>query len=252
MKIRALVLGAVAAGGMSASAFAQNFQFEGGLNYLYVDPEFGQSDDAFGIDGTFHFAPVQTAGRPLAEAGFLTRSSNLSASYFSFDRADLDILTLGGEYYVDNLYFAAEYQRNDNGFSTNDWTARVGFLTATGLRLAAGFGRVDNGVEKENAFSVDAKHVMQMVGDAALNLEASFTYIDDDFDSTETDLTVDYYFTHHFSAGVNFTYEHNDVFNEAVWTVGARHFFTPVISGEAAYSTNGDDDVFGLRVAMRF
>ncbi len=61
----------------------------------YIDPDNGSSGSAFGVDGTYHFNPVQTRNAPLAEAAFLDRASNVNAHATFADRGDVDDNTYG-------------------------------------------------------------------------------------------------------------------------------------------------------------
>src|SRR5699024_2867282 len=103
------VLAAAAALAFSpAAVLAQDYQMEGGIHYTGIDLDKKYSnfsrEDNFGADLTFHLNQVSTAGHPLNEAGFLERSTNVSAAYNYWDKLDTDVFSLGGEAFVQDFY----------------------------------------------------------------------------------------------------------------------------------------------------
>lgn len=250
MKRNLVALGLAATMGWNVPAAAQDFQLEGGLGLTRLDPELGASDSLLGADVTWHFAAVKTANLPLAEAGFLTRSSNLFGAYITADKADRDTLVLGGEFYVENFYVAAAYNRIDNGATSNDFAVRLGFLPTNGMLLTFGYAKQD--LADVDAISLEMKYVIDLVADSALNLEAGLTLVDDAVDTKVLDLAADYYFGHMLSGGVTVGYSDNDLDDNTVIGVRGRYFFTPTFSVQGSYETDGDNDEFGVRLALRF
>jgi hypothetical protein len=230
-------------------AQAQDYQFEGGLSYVRLDPDFGSSDSAFGVDLTWHWEPVRTAGQPLQEAAFMTRNGSLQASYFTFDDADLDLLSVGAEVYVDRLYLAAEYERFSNGATSDDFVLGIGYVPVDGLRIAARYLIADIG---DDAIIGEVKYVTLLGGGTALNLEGSVEFVDDDADTKLFGVLADYYVNPSFSIGARFVYVDDDFGSDTGWGVGAKYFFTPTISGEVEYFSDDFVDSIGVRVAMRF
>ena len=250
MNIRAVLIGVAASGALAAPAFAQDYQAEVGISILHLDPDVGRTDRTFGIDGTWHFDPVRTQGLPLAEAAFLGRSSNISAGYAAQDRGSLDFIDLGAEFYVENLYFAANYERTANGSNVHDYGLRAGFLPMDGLRLTVGYDKDD--LTDTDIYSVGAKYVAPLIDDSAINIEGELGFADDSNENVRLTVLSDYFFSHEFSAGVRFAYVDRDSGNDSFVGVGSRYFFTPVFSGELEYLSDGDDDIWALRAALRF
>lgn len=250
MKKTVLAMGMAAATFLALPAAAQNYQVEAGVFYANLSPDMGPSDSLLGIGGEFHFAPVETANRPLAEAAFLGRSSNVAAFYATVDDADVDLLGLGGEFYVDNLYFAADYTRVDAGATSDDYGIQVGFLPMDGLRITLGYDKAD--LADVDTVSLNVKYVAALVADSAINLEGSIASVDDAVDTKVLNLGADYYFSHAFSAGVTLAYVDNDIDSDTTVGVRSRYFFTPVFSGEASYTTNDFVDTFTVGASLRF
>lgn len=245
----ALALAVAVALAAPGVALAQDYQFEGGLSYISIDPDFGSSDSALGIDLAWYLEPVRTGNLPLAAAAFYTRANNVYASYVTFDDLDLNVLGLGGEFYVDRLYLAAEYMRFSNGGSSDDFGVAIGYVPVDGLRVAARYVFADVGGD---AYGVDLKYVTQLAGDTAFGLDASAEFLDDDFDSKSYSLGADYYFNPSFSLGARMVYSDDDFGSDTAWGAGAKYFFTPTISGEIEYLSGDSADTLGLRIAARF
>jgi hypothetical protein len=246
LAVAAVLVPAIATMGV---AQAQDYQFEGGLSYIDLDPDFGRSDSVLGVDLTWHWDGVRTAGLPLQEAAFMTRAGSLQASYFTFDKADLDLLSVGAEVYVDRLYLAAEYDRFSNGATSDDFTIGIGYVPVDGLRIAGRYLIADLG---DDAIAAEVKYVMLLGGGTALNLEGSVEFVDDDADTRLFGALADYYFNPSFSIGARIVYVDDDFGSDTGWGVGAKYFFTPTISGEVEYFSDDFVDSIGVRFAMRF
>jgi opacity protein-like surface antigen len=228
---------------------AQDYQFEGGLTYLYANPDFASSDSALGIDLTWHLEPVRTGNLPLAAAAFYNRNSNVSASYLTFDDLDLDLLTLGTELYYQRFFLGAEYLRLSNGSTSDDFELAVGYVPVDGLRLAARYYIADVG---DDAWTVDMKYVRPLAGGTAVGVDASVEFVDDFADTQAYAFSGDYYFNPSFSLGARIVYTDNDFDSDTAWGAGARYFFTPTISAELEYLDSDIVETFGVRIAARF
>ncbi len=240
----ALALAAVAGIG---TAQAQNYQMEGEVGYIDFE-----SDSALDASFTYHFAPVATAGHPLAEAAFLTNSSNMSIKYLTFDDADSDTIGVDGEFYFGQIYLRGAYSSSDNAGTDSDTIgARIGYVLSPGLRIAAGIDRVDDdgAGDASNDIVVEAKYVTKLAGETAFNAEASLTLFDQ-ADEELIEVSGDYYFNRALSVGAVLSFADDNT----NYGVNARYFFTPVISGQLEYRTvnDGDDDVFRISAALRF
>lgn len=231
------------------AALAQNYQWEAGLSYIDISPDVGSSDSAYGVDLVWFLEPVRTGNLPLAGAAFYTRADNLYGSYVSFDDLDLNILNVGGEYYVDRLYLAAEYIRYSNGGSSDDFGVAVGYVPVDGLRFAARYVFADVGGD---VYGVDVKYLTPLAGGTAFGLEAAAEFLDDDFDTKAFSVAADYYLNPSFSLGARLVYTDDDFDSDTAWGVGAKYFFTPTFSGEVEYLSGDYVDTLGLRIAARF
>ncbi|MCH8543485.1 MAG: putative porin [Alcanivorax sp.] len=228
-------------------AQAQDYNVEFGVFYIDVDVEGGLDDSALGLDATFHFDTVNTAGRPLAEAAFLGRNNNVFVSYLTYDDEDLDVFAFGGEFWLGDIYLAAAYEsESSDTFITEDsYAVSLGYMLGDGLLVGVGY---EDGDEREHeTVSVGAKYVGQ-VGENFINLEGDLAFTDGD---AVLSLDADYFFTHEFGAGLR-VIESDESGVKTAYGVGARYFFTPTISAEAEYLTQDDDKIFGFRVAGRF
>lgn len=240
---------AVAAALSAASGVvqAQDYNVELGVSYIDIDLEGIVDDSALGLDATFYFDSVNTTGRPLAEAAFLGRNNNVFASYLTYDDLDLDVFTLGGEFWLEDIYLAAAYESESGDSLDNEdsYTLSVGYMINDGFLVGINY---EDGDKRDDAtIALGAKYVGQ-VGDNFINLEGDVAVTDGD---TVISLAGDYFFTHEFGAGLRVI--ESDVSGEkTAFGVGARYFFTPAFSFEAEYLTQDDDSVFGLRVAGRF
>lgn len=245
----ALALAVSAALALPGAALAQDYQFEGGLSYFDISPDVGSSDSAFGLDLAWYLEPVRTSGLPLAEAAFYTRASNVAFSWVTFDKADFDILNIGGEFYIDRLYLAADYIRFSNGATSDDFAIGVGYVPVDGLRLAARYVFADLG---DDAFTLEAKYLAPLAGGTAFGLEAIGEFVDDDADTMSFSLAGDYYLNPSLSLGARLIYTDDDFGSDTAWGLGAKYFFTPVFSGEIEYVNSDFVDTIGIRFAARF
>lgn len=239
---------ALAAALVSGSALAQDFQWEASAGYTDLD-----GDSVLDAQVSYFLDRVATKGHPLAEAAFLERASNFTLGYADADDADSDTIGITGEFYFDQLYLRGGYASTDAaGTDIDTISARVGWVIADGLRVAAGVDRVDfdvPGVDESNDVVVEAKYVTKLSGETALNVEGSVTFLDQADDEVFA-LSGDYYFNSALSVGAALSFADDD--NN--YGVNARYFFTPVLSITASYNTvnDGDDDVFGARLTLRF
>lgn len=224
---------------MGASVTAQTYQWEAGASITHYNPDGGDSDESIGINGEYHFSPVITANRPLAEAAFLQRSSNVYARGYQ----DLDVINAGVELYIPNsiFYVAAEIARVDiDGERNNDWGVRFGLTPVDGLLVWTSYYD-----EPGYDLNLHAKYVLDLGHLNAVNIEGGYT--DDDFDNSLY-LFGDYYFNRTFSVGVGYAEQHDiDSF-----TIRTRNFFTDRISGELAFTDADDGKSFTVGADIRF
>ncbi len=224
----------------SSLTLAQSYQFEVGVNATHYDPKHGGSDTQLGAYGEYHFTRVQTANRPLAEAGFLQRSSNI----YAFAHQDLDVLQAGAEFYIPNsiFYVAAEVIRVDlpGQPRNNDWGVRLGLTPIEGLLVWTSYYD-----EPGYDANIHAKYVMDLGHLNYLNIEAGFHDYDHD---NSYYLFSDFYFNPTFSAGVGY----NDWGDDDGFTIRTRKFFNPTIAGEASFTKLDSGNALLVGASLRF
>jgi hypothetical protein len=234
MKIKALAA-AIVLSMTSGAVLAQDYQFDVGVDYTDVE----DGDGAFGAYAEYHFSPVDTADRPLAEAAFLTKSSNV----YVRGAADFDVANVGVEFYIPNSMFfvAADFQRTDfGGGSDNTWSARLGITPIDGLLITTTVP------EEDYEVNLQAKYVTALGGNNFLNLEADYQD-GGDFDDSYS-LFADYYFSRSFSFGVGYA----EVFGSDVYTIRTRNFFTETFSGELSYTDYDSGSAINVGASLRF
>lgn len=193
MKFKAIV--ATAALLSSASVLADPYRADISATYDDLDGDVKTT----ALHGDFYFKPVETSGKPLAEAAYLQKASNVNLSIGTKDFGgddNIDVVVAGVEFYVPDtiLYVAADFARaSAGGNSDSNWTATLGVTPIDGLRVTTVY---DDSVDYK--FNVQAKYVTQLDGDTAINLEAG--HASDDFND-DNYVAADYYFNHAFSVG---------------------------------------------------
>lgn len=235
------------------------YQFELGASYT----EFENVDlSSYSIGGVYHFANVSDIDRPLKEAGFLGKSSNVGASYAKFDEVDGDGYALGGEAYFDMLYLSASYGTSEgrvNGIAeTEQYGASIGVLPLSGLRLRLGFNKVETDTggpgtqfsfDSEETF-VSAKYVHQLDHQYSLSLGGGVSQFDDSNDTLVYGLGTEFFFNHQFSLGLNFS-DSDGAVASAVSYFGT-YFVTPGLGFSAGTTNQTGNDTWSLSVVGRF
>lgn len=223
----------------SGAAVAQHYQIEAGASLTHYSPKEGRSDKTVGIYGEYHFDRVQITNRPLAEAAFLQRSSNVYVRSYQ----DLDVIHAGVDFYIPDtiFYVAGELQRTDiDGYRNNDWGVRLGVTPLAGLLVWTSYYD-----EPGYDLNIHTKYVHDLGYNNSVNVEAG--YIDADSGSNLY-LFGDFYFNRTFSVGAGYS----DYYDNDAFTVRTRKFFTTEISGEAAFTKADDGKVFTVGGSMRF
>jgi hypothetical protein len=238
MKKSYLAIAVAAAMAATGAVHAQDYQMEAGLSYF----DDGEVISDLAIDFTYHIDTVSTDGRPLAEAAFLGRNSNVSAFYYMPDADGAeDTLGLGVEWWVDDIYLAADFSDTDGD---KDLTLRVGYMLDDGFLVYVGYN--DDDFDDLSTILLGTKYVANN-----LNVEIEAGRSDDDNDTASVNAAVDYYINNSFSVGSSVSKAERGA---ATFGLHSRYFFTPVLSGELAYwkTESDEDDVIGARVAFRF
>ena len=238
------VLGFAVAMSLSSSALAGSYQAQlsGGLGLVNVDG----ADNAtiLGVAGEAYFAPVDTSGKPLGEAAFLTRASNVDASlaFINSDDYDVSRSNIGVEVYIPNsiVYLGADYTRVDSDAADySSWSITGGVTPIKGLLVTTTYVE-DSGYD----LNVAAKYVVPLSGDQAVSFFGSF--VDDD--SNTIAAGFDFYFNRNFNLGLELV----DSGSDTSYTFSGDYFFSESLF-VGAYLTNDDvADEIGVDVGMRF
>lgn len=263
MKKTYLAMAVAAASFVATPAIAQDYQMEAGLSYISLDKDSGGSDSAIGVDFTYNLEQVSTAGKPLAEAAWLNRNNNVGLGFTTVDKADRDIINLNGEFWLDDIYLAADVDRWDGknfvGDSDDDIDLQVsaGFMVNEGLLAYAKVNK-NTSVYDKTGFGLGAKYVADL-GANFVNLEGELNSIDSNM---EINVAGDYYLSNELSVGLSLSALNLDdkykLFMDDKLEVGinAKYFFLPNAYGSLEYVLNNDhtdkDSAIGLRIAARF
>lgn len=243
--IRGVGFGVVAA---LTCATAGAYQIEAGGAYIDYDGD----DSELGVFGQYHFAPVDTSGVPLGEAGFLRRSSNVFASYSTTDKSDIDTIGLGFEGYFDSFYVGLEVADTDSAAGgTTPWMIKGGYLLQDGVLLGVSYTDADDDVT--TAIGLHAKVVQPLAGESAYGLEIDLANIDYDIpgfdDVLAYSLSGDYFVNAALSVGLRYA-DSDANGSEATIGLGAEMFFVPTLAGFVEYADNdatGSELIVGVR-----
>jgi len=256
MKKTYLAMAVAAASIVAQPTLAQDYQMEAGLSYTSISPDNGSSDSVMGLDFRYNLETVSTEGKPLAEAEFLGRNGGVNISYSDQDKADASYITLGGDYWHEDMYFAATYVNADQGGDKENIIAvKAGYMVDESLRLHVGLanqGYIAGAgyVNDETTIAVGGK-LLHDLGGQYINLEGEFQY---NTDYKYANAKADYYFANELSAGFGVT--KTGRFDKVAVDVNAKYFVMPNVSGELAYTMNSGgvdgDNAINFRVAARF
>lgn len=229
MRTKKLLL-AVSLSFISAGAFAENYQFEVGAQYLDFE-----SVDGFALAGQYHFQEVDTSGKPLAESAFLGQSNNLQLAYTDIE--DSDATAIAAEFYINNFYVAPSYVNPSEG--DGEFAVALGY--------AVDNWRVTTVVPEEDyELNVNFKYVTELGGSTFLNFEAGYADGGDFADDTIS-VAADYYFDSTFSVGAI-------LLNAEDTDVGIRlsKFFTGTFQAGFSYISSDFGDLTTLDASIRF
>jgi len=248
MKIQHLATGLFL--GMTATSSALAFQFEGTGAYFDFDD---RDDSALALQGQYFFAPVDDSGVPRAEAAFIRRASNVGLRYVTFDEADFDILTLGGEGYVDNLYGSVEFTRNEFGsLESDDLALELGFFLSDTTRLSVGYDDDESFAGGSTSrISLNGKMLNLLGNGQAFNGEFSIGQSDDANDTVDYSLRGDFFLNADFSLGLEYADSDDDTANDSL-DFNARWFVIPTLSVQITYHSEDMDDFIQFGVTGRF
>lgn len=213
-----------------------------------------------GIQGTYYFNQVSDRNGPRAEAAFIQRASNVSASYNYAKNDDLEThinnFNVGGEFYVpnSNFYAAASIGRNYTKVKgikqvgVTGYTAEIGLLPISNLLVAVGVAGVDYQSDSETDPTIRAKYLTKLNNNNDVNLEGSVRFSDG---GNAYSISSDYFVDRNSSIGVS--YNLIDIDNsDDIYSLGinARTFIDQNTSLQ--FGVNGgkflDLDNYGLQL----
>ncbi len=223
----------------SSLAMANTYNGEVSLEYADFDNDL----TAISLQGVYHFTPVDTANKPLAEAAFLERRSFVNAGHteFDFDGGSSDAQNIGFGFYIPStiFYVGAQYVKMED---ENDTVVTLGITPIDGLLVSTSHSEEAEDYEA----NIAAKYVSKLAGDTAINLEAGFAQGPDDEEDTLS-LAADYYFTSFFSVGA--TLEDQE---ESAYGLRTRYFFNDNFSLNAQIVSADEADAYSIGAAFRF
>ena len=230
-----------------SGAASADYNWEGAYQFIDSDiADFG----ALGI--AYHFNTVMDEGIPRVEAGFIRRSSNIRASVVTVSGTGSSSrtgYTVGGEGYVDDLYFAASY--TDGSDFASNYTLQAGYFVGQATRLLVGYTGGESGVP--DAYGVGIKTVGVMgPSQNAYAFEGGFNYVDDGFDSMTLQTRSTYYLNFDLGVFGLLGYTDNDLDDSIIYGAGVSWFPIPAIGLELAASFSDFDDAVTFGVVGRF
>ncbi|QEI11527.1 putative porin [Cellvibrio japonicus] len=248
LKLLSAVIGLAS---FSVLANAQSSTYQGEVFAGYGETDDALDSSAYAVGGAFYFSPVNTKNHPLAEAAFLEKSSNIYALVGSQtnDLFDVDFQSVGAEFYIPNSIFYAGLgvtrAKADGGSWDSQWNASLGVTPIDGLLVWTSFYE---DVDYSDYINLNAKYVMSLGGEQALNIEGSFADADG---GEEFGIAADYYIDRNLSIGTAYSYVNADE-DIKDFTVRARQFFTNSLSFDLSYTFGDQDDSWGIGASYRF
>lgn len=229
---------------VSGWATAGSYQSEVAGKLESSESDGGGDSTSLGARGAIYFAPVSTAGKPLAEAAFLNRASNVKGAldFIDADNVDMTITRLGVEVYIPRsiVYLGVNYNRIDtDDWDDNFWTVTGGITPIDGLLVTTTYNE-----EAGYDLNVAAKYVAQLGGQQAVNFYGSF--VDDDSNSYTAGF--DFYFNRQASLGLEIT----DAGSNTTYTFKGDYFFTETFFAGVYFANADSSDTIGAEVGLRF
>ena len=263
----------------------ENTDFEENIEGFKIDTD----GDLFFINGKYYLNAVNIANKPLAEAAFLSKASNISLGYvkaqnefsesgFSVEE-DFDIIGINGEFYIpDSKFYVSgslnqlDYTLTENvvGFSSEEsedstgYALEVGYLPIDGLLLAVGVAKesIDPIFASKVGFATTLGYGTAVEDDTAVSLRGKYvTQISNYYtnfegisymgDETTYRLGADLYIDPTLSVGVSIADSTADE-SDTLFGVRAQKFFTPAIAAGVNYTTTDGADSFGINGTFRF
>lgn len=229
---------------VSGLATAGSYQAEVAGKLGSYDVDGGDSSTVLGARGALYFAPVDTAGKPLAEAAFLSRAANVKAAidFINGDNFDTTTTNLGVEVYIPRsiIYLGVDYNRVDtDNWDDSYWTVTGGVTPIDGLLVTTTYNE-----EAGYDLNVAAKYVAKLGGQQAVNFYGSFV----DNDENSYTAGFDFYFNRQASLGLEIT----DAGSNTTYTFKGDYFFTETFFAGVYYANADSSDAIGAEVGLRF
>ncbi|EHR39436.1 putative porin [Alishewanella jeotgali] len=249
----------------SAGVLANSFQHQTNLDYQWGDI-LNADLRSYNLSHQFYLNPVQAANNmPLAEAGFLSRSSSLQFgySYNQFDfgnlgKTSLSGWSLGGEYRdVSHNFYASLLWTELNNSDDRVGQASLGYYLDPSwlLKLDVEHLRPD-GDGSVTQYGVSTKKLMTLAHGDFISVEAS--YMDQANSSLgRFGVAGDYYFGRNLSLGLAYDWTSKGVFNSEsdAFTVRGQWYAMPNLALRAGVtfdSLETGDDLYHLGASFRF
>lgn len=240
------LLGGLAISMMAVSiANASDYQFDvdGWVANTDIDGAGDDTDVGLGIE--FHFLPVDTSQGPLAEAAFITQSSNIYARQIRSGSGglDFDITVIGGEVYIPDtmFYLGLDYAYDNDDSSNSNWTLHAGVTPIENLLVTTSYN--EDGDYEPN---IRAKYLLALDNGATLGFRGNA--VDHENGGNTISGGMDYYFNRYTNVG--FTLTDFDDFQTS--EVHVRHFFLEDAYAGLSYSENDFADTIALSGGFRF
>ncbi|MCT8126260.1 putative porin [Alishewanella sp. BS5-314] len=249
----------------SAGVLANSFQHQTNLDYQWGDI-LNADLRSYNLSHQFYLNPVQAANNmPLAEAGFLSRSSSLlfGYSYNQFDfgnlgKTSLSGWSLGGEYRdVNHNFYASLLWTELNNSDDRVGQASLGYYLDPSwlLKLDVEHLRPD-GDGSVTQYGVSTKKLMTLAHGDFISVEAS--YMDQANSSLgRFGVAGDYYFGRNLSLGLAYDWTSKGVFDSEsdAFTVRGQWYAMPNLALRAGVtfdSLETGDDLYHLGASFRF
>ena len=231
MKLRTIALGLSL---LSTSVLAQDYQTEVNADYLTVD-----SFNTIALSGAYYFDAVSTENTAWAEAAFMGRKNNVNLSYIDFD-GDADQITLGGQFYSNDIYAALSVNYIDiDGFGSDTViSGELGYFFSEDWLVAIS----GNDEDFSDTLGLRTKYVAKLDNNKFFNFEAAYSDASEDFT-----FIGDYYWTAKSSVGLTLSDQNGFDFG-----LQASHFFTPSVALNVTYRALENDDLVGVGITGRF
>ena len=249
----------------SAGALANSFQHQTNLDYQWGDIA-NDELDRYRLSHQFYLSPVQTPNNmPLAEAGFLSRSSSLLFGY-QYDQYDygtqgktsLSGWSLGGEYRdVSHNFYASLLWTELNNSDGREVQASLGYYVDPSwlVKLDVEHLRPD-GDGSTTQYGISTKKLMTLAHGDFISVEAS--YMDQANSSLgRFGVAGDYYFGSNLSLGLAYDWTSKGVFNSEsdAFTVRGQWYAMPNLALRAGVtfdSLETGDDLYHIGASFRF